>query len=180
LTMSEYEAASDIATGALSHPTVQRCLVGAKTEVPLSWKSGDIDRETFGIDIMNFEGTELVQFGDLKTVPSCQPYKLQRHCESMLYYAQLADYDMALDALGYPPRKRPPYLLCVEQKRPYDVVMLQLTPGTLEQGKILVNGWLTEYRVASETNVWPGYSDAPIEWDLYGADADLDEDEVDE
>jgi hypothetical protein len=150
-------------------------LADAQFEVPMEWDLGGIKCSTHGIDILHAD-----RHGDLKTVPSCHPYKLQRHCETQLYHAQVAWYDMALDALGYAPRPKPPFLLCIEQKRPYDVVALELSPATLEAGKIMCRGWLSELRVCLDTDIWPGYTDAPIEWNLYGSETDLDDGEVEE
>lgn len=156
---SEAAQAEEIATALLCHPTAIRYLKDARYEAPLRWDLGGIPCSTRGIDILG-----LSRFGDLKTTATCQPDKLMRHAEKMLWHAQIGWYDMALDALGYPPRTEPPFLLCVESVRPFDVVVLELTPKRLEAGRQCCHAWLSQLRVCEETGVWPGYSTAPIEW----------------
>jgi hypothetical protein len=170
MTATEMRDAAALAEAAGHHPTVAAYTEGARFEVPLEWTIDGFECSTYGIDILHPD-----RHGDLKTVPTCKPGKLERHCEQMMYHAQVAWYDMALDALGYAPRTKPPFLLCVEQKRPHDVVALELTPDTLERGRQMCHAWLNELRVCTDGDVWPGYTLAPIAWNLYGFEADSEE-----
>lgn len=169
---AEAAAAEEIATALLCHPTTAKYLKGARHEVPLRWDLAGLPCSTRGIDILFPH-----RFGDLK-VFGVEPDRLLRHAEKMLWHAQLGFYDMALDALGYPPRTEPPFLLVVQSARPYDVVVLELNEKRLEAGRQCCHAWLSQLRVCEATGVWPGYSTAPIEWgtedsiELIGDDED--------
>lgn len=165
-TSAEFERAQDVANTVKDHPLVREYLEGAWTERPLTWQVNGIACETLGVDILSTR-----RHGDLKFVPSVEPRKLQRHCEEMLYHAQIAWYDIGLDAVKYDPRPERPFLLCCEKSSPYDVVVLHLTPATLERGRQMCHSWLEQIKVCVESTAWPGYSAAPIDWELWKPDS---------
>lgn len=173
MTISEMDKARSIGESARNHPTVRAFLERGRTEVPLEWRLGKVQCATRGIDILSRD-----RFGDLKTVPSVRIADLTRHCECMGYHVQLAWYDIALNALGYPDRTEPPFLLCVEAKAPHDVVALTLAPATLEKGRMICHAWMEELNGCRASGVWPGVSSAPVEWHLWGADLALDDSEA--
>ena len=168
----EYALAEAMATSVLSHPTAREYLDGARYEVPLEWEYAGVRCWTRGIDILH-----PTRLGDLKTMATVAPAKAMRHAESMLYHAQIGWYDLALDILGYPPRSRPAFLLCVESKPPHDVVVLELEPDTLAKGRQCCHAWLEQYKVARESGAWPGYTVAPVPWALYSSGLELDDEE---
>lgn len=166
LTTAEFERAQEVANTVKDHPLVREYLEGAWTERPLTWRANGIACETLGVDILSPR-----RHGDLKFVPSVEPRKLQRHCEDMLYHAQIGWYDIGLDAIKYDPRPERPFLLCCEKSPPYDVVVLHLTPATLERGRQMCHSWLEQIKVCMESNSWPGHSQAPIDWELWKPDS---------
>jgi hypothetical protein len=169
----EYSLAEAMAESVLAHPTAREYLDGAKYEVPLEWEYAGVSCWTRGIDILASD-----RLGDLKTMPSVMPRKAMRHAEDLLYHAQLGWYDLALEILGYPPRTRPAFLLCVETRPPHDVLVLELEPETLDKGRRCCHAWMEQYKTCSATDTWPGYSTAPVPWALYSAGLELDDSEV--
>ena len=99
LSTSEFARAQHIAAACSKHPTVAAYLDGAWFERPLAWEVNGVACETLGIDILS-----PARHGDFKTVPSVAEKRVLRHCEDMLYHAQIAWYDIGLDAVGYAPR----------------------------------------------------------------------------
>ena len=177
LSTSEFEKAKEIADACSKHPVVQAYLDGAWFERPLSWEVNGVACETLGIDILS-----TACHGDFKTVPSVAEKRLLRHLEDMLYHAQIAWYDIGLDAVGYAPRTLPPFLLCAEKVPPYDVRVVELSPDMLERGKQMCLSWLEQIKACAAIDEWPGYSFAPLLWEPWKpADMfEIDEDEADE
>jgi hypothetical protein len=171
LTPSEMAHAESIAAAVMAHPLAMEYLRGARYEVPLEWTLSGVECRTLGIDILHPD-----RHGDLKVL-GVSPGRFIRHCESMLYHAQIAWYDMALDAIGYAPRTRPPFLLCVQSRIPYDVVVLELEPETLERGRQHCMAWIEQYKGCRASDTWPGYSQCPIPWSLWSAQFELDSSE---
>lgn len=160
MTQSELDAATRIVDAVRDNPIVREYIDGAQHEVPLEWEDGGVLCATRGIDILHADC-----HGDLKTAQTVKPQWLLRECEKRLYHAQLAFYARGLEVLGMRHEGRPPFLLCVENVSPFDVVVVHLPPSMMADGHRCVSKWLEEYRVCRESNCWPGHSSAPIVWE---------------
>ncbi len=168
LSQKEYEAAEDMAKAVLTNPLVKS--LGLLTAPDLV-----IEKEIlWDYDEVPFSSTPDVHcpaFGwDLKTTQSAQPRRFERDIMKFQYHAQGGIYEKAIQAAyGYTPEKW--YIVAVESKPPYDVVVYRLTRGMLDLGERLACGWLSQLRACQASDHWPGYSDTvvdvePPEWAL--------------
>lgn len=160
LTQPEWRDAQSIARLVERDPMVQACLDGARTEVPLTWKDGDVLCSTSGIDIVR-PG----EIGDLKGATTVQPDVFMRAAFRMSYHCQLAYYRRGCIANGIDV-SRGCFVLGYEFAPPHWVVPLKLTPELLDLGDRTLTLWLEKYRACRDANEWPGYTQAPVIWDV--------------
>jgi len=161
LTSTEWLEAEEIANAVKANPLAQTLLAGARCEVPLSWTEGDDLRcSTRGIDILTASGG----LGELKTTTSTEPEAWKRQAFSMYYPQQLVFYRRGALANGIPVSKDL-FLLGVETRAPFDVVVLELTEAMIDLAERTVTLWLEKLRVYRESNQWPGYAQGPVPFD---------------
>lgn len=108
---------------------------------------------------------------ELKTTRSAQPARFLRDATSRHYHAQLGVYREALLSVGVTVARA--VIVAVETSPPYCVTVLELTDRALDVGYRIACGWLEQYRVCEASGEWPGYSMAPIPFDI------IEEDELD-
>lgn len=174
LTETEWAKCVRIADAIRRDPVAAEILDGARTEVPLSWASGGFPCSTLGVDIIS-KG----RLAELKLTRTAKPWRWQKHAEAMLYHAQLAFYEEAcvancIDVSGGV------FVIGAEYRPPFNVTVLKLTPGTLEKGRKCVALWLEKLRICEESEHFPGYVQAPVDWEIPDGAFDLSPEDLEE
>jgi hypothetical protein len=113
------------------------------------------------------DGT-LVEF---KSARSAEPGAFLRDAARRHYHAQVAVYREALRSQGHDVRRV--VIVAAETSAPYPVTTIEVPEATLDVGLRIAVGWLERYIVHAESGSWPGYSSAPVTWEL-PEDLDLD------
>jgi exodeoxyribonuclease VIII len=101
---------------------------------------------------------------DLKSTKTSNPDKFARSVDQYSYHAQLAWYRYGIRANGGTVEEC--YIVAVESTAPYVTQVFRMTPKRLEFGDRLCTLWMERYRVCSETNTWPGYSETIVDLDV--------------
>lgn len=102
---------------------------------------------------------------DLKTAKTAEPGKFMRDASWMGYHAQLAWYGDGIELAGLG-RIDEHYIVAVEKVPPYAVTTLRLTERTLDLGRRLARLWWEKMRICEAANVWPGYSQSIVDFDI--------------
>lgn len=180
ISATEWAEAEAIAASVRLSPIARRRLEGARFEVPLRWEESGIPCSTSGVDIIPVGGG----LGDLKATFSTHPETFKRHAFRMLYPMQLAFYRRGARANGIDVSEM--FILGVESKAPYEVVELRLTPDLADMADRTISLWIEDLRrnmlaIPTPETIydWPGYAQAPVEWDVppWERGGELDEDE---
>lgn len=180
VSLSEWAEAEAMAASIRRSPIAMRRLEGARFEVPLRWEENGIPCSTSGVDIIPVGGG----LGDLKATSSTHPETFKRHAFRMLYPQQLAFYRRGARANGLDVGEM--FILGVESKAPYEVVELRLTPDLADMADRSISLWIEDLRrnmlaIPNPETIydWPGYAQAPVEWDVppWERGGELDEDE---
>lgn len=156
----EWALAERIAASLRAHPVARARLEGATYETPLEWEDGGFKCTTGGVDLIVAK-----TLGDLKTTTTVHPATFERLAFKMLYHCQLAWYRRGARANGIEVAERP-FVLAVETKPPFDVIELRATERLMDLGDRTVTLWLEQLRTFEESNQWPGYAQAPVDWDV--------------
>jgi hypothetical protein len=101
---------------------------------------------------------------DLKTTKTSNPDKFARSVDQYSYHAQLAWYRYGLQAKGHTVDEC--YIVAVESAAPYVTQVFRMAPRRLDFGDRLCTLWMERYRVCSETDTWPGYSETIVDLDV--------------
>jgi hypothetical protein len=104
----------------------------------------------------HFNATTLI---DLKTCASADPRRWQGRfgeIHKRSYHAQLAWYADGIEAAGMP-KPREAYLIAVETRAPFPVVVYRIEESELDAGRRQYSAWFEALRVCEEANHWPGY-----------------------
>jgi len=160
LTAKEWSAGEVIAEAVKSDPVARDFLEGARFEVPLTWDEGGLAFSTSGVDIIQDAHK---RFGDLKTTSTTALETLMRQCFKMGYHGQLALYRRACRAHGIDVSNGA-FLLCVETRAPYEVVVLEPSADLLDLGDRMVSLHIEKLRTYRESNQWPGRAQSPVVW----------------
>jgi len=160
LTRPEHEEADHIAQSVLRDPVAREYLSGARFEVPLSWEEGGMNFSTSGVDII-----QPGRIGDLKTTATTELRALQAQCFKMGYHGQLAFYRRGCRANGID-CSAGMFLLCVETKAPFEVVVLELSEELIELADRTVTLLLEKLRVYTDSRQWPGRAQSPVVWSV--------------
>lgn len=176
VTQAEVDEATPIAAAVLASPLARAILDGARYETPLEWVVNDVPIRTRGVDII--KGTLIA---DLKTARSTKPERFMYEAVSMHYDAQLAWYLDGCKQNGIEVDSAAIIGVCTA--RPYPVVVLELTPALIEQGRQKNAAWIETYKSCAAIDQWPSYCQSPLtldvkEVELTGFDEDDDEDEA--
>lgn len=168
-TQSEYDDAEPIAASLRrpEHAHALDLLSRGAIKERFSWRW--LDRDCRGEP--DVAGDVLV---DLKTTRNADPQRFSSDALRYAYHAQLAWYRNGLVCAGRP-APTDCYIVAVETKPPYPVVVLRLTPHVLDLGERLCRLWMEQLLECERSGHWPGYAqgvidlDAPEELDLdYG------------
>jgi hypothetical protein len=106
----------------------------------------------------------LLSLVDLKTCASADPRRWTGRfgeIRKRSYHAQLAWYADGLEAAGYP-KPSAAYLIAVETRAPYPVVVYRIEESELEAGRRAYCAWFETLRVCEEANHWPGYAQSVV------------------
>lgn len=162
LNRAEYDDASAIAQAVKKNPLVQELgLLDGEgiSETTLDWKyCGRVARSTPDRFTRHF-------VLDLKTTRCAKPDWFMREITKMAYHSQLAFYQDAIEHVhGYRPDAA--YIVAVESKAPYPVVVFRLTPELLEAGHRQCRAWFEQLKIAEDSNCWTGYTDSIVVADV--------------
>lgn len=165
------------------HPAASDLLDGHK-ECLVNWKRAGRDCSS-RLDVWNHNKRRIV---DLKTCRSANPEHFARTAIRMGYHAQLAWY---LDAAAWlaalqedqcmllrPPVPTEAFIVAVESKPPYPVVVWKLTERALEAGRACCTAWFERLMVCESEDHWPGYTDAVQTLDVEEEEKELEFEDV--
>lgn len=160
VTDPEWADAEPIATAVLADPVARPLIEVARREVQLKWKSGPIDRETHGIDLV---GPNFI--ADLKRTSCTEVAAFSRHAAKQHWHCQLADYEEACKQNNIR-TSGGVYLIGVEPKPPYAVTVLRLGVGDIEVGAKSLAKWLERLIVCRENDHWPTYAQRITDFEM--------------
>ncbi len=166
MTSGEWQEAELMAASVRRDVPAMSLITGARYEVPLAWESCGLPRETRGLDII---GPGYI--ADLKSTQSAEPARFGRLAANLFYPEQLADYREACraNAIDAPVA----YLIAVENKAPYPVTVHRMPSEVMDNALKRVVKWLESVRACTEADVWPGYAQSVLEFEMPAwADAD--------
>lgn len=154
LTQPEHESASRIAGAVMANPLASDVLAGAPLrEHEILWDFAGRGCASH-LDALA-EGRYVVE---LKVTNCAEPSRFSRQALHMGYIAQCAFYAEAakVDAA---------YIIAVEDKRPWPVTVLRLTPRALSDGIKTCRGWMERLLACEAEDAWPGYCQSIVELD---------------
>lgn len=105
---------------------------------------------------------------ELKTCSCSKPRKFLYDAHKFGYHAQLAWYDIGLGTKfqQFATNWRKHYIIAVETKPPYSVVVYKVDDARIDQGHTLCEEWLSKYIECKETGFYPSYTtEEPVIWD---------------
>lgn len=147
----EMDAAKEVCAAVWRHNAARNLIDGALTEHVIEWT----DVET---GVACKARLDVYQPGkaiaDLKGDATTDEFTFARRVGTHLYYAQLAWYQMGVEAMTGERVKC--YLIPYEQKPPTDVAVFEVGEDWLEPGRELCRKLLREYVAARDTGLWPG------------------------
>lgn len=159
LSEAEYQRALWCSQALHDHPEARRLLEGQREVVREGFLLG---RHIAGrVDVI---GDGFVS--ELKSCSDAHPVRFQYGARRLGYHAQLAWYR---DMIGCP--DWPAFVVTVETKPPWDVVVHELTQAQLAEGRKCYRLWMEQLLQCEASDAWPGYSQAVVPWDA----AELDE-----
>lgn len=170
-----YQEAQEMAAAVRNHPAADGLLHGDK-EVGIVWERAGRSCSS-RLDVWDRPRRRIV---DLKTCRSADPKWFDRTAIRMGYHAQLAWYLEAASwqtlkegrtTLGAPTEA---FIIAVESKPPYPVVVWKLTERALEAGRACCTAWFERLRLCEDADHWPGYTDAVQELDVADEEQELD------
>ncbi len=159
LTQPEWDEAEEIAAAVLADPIARKYLEGRR-EQALAWTTDGIACATDGIDLVGANW-----LADLKVTNCSKPERFSRLATNLFYHAQMAFYDDGAKANGID-TSGGLFLIAVESKAPFCVVVYRLPPETVDQGHKSNSIWLEKLRACEENDFWPGYVQNVVDLDL--------------
>lgn len=105
---------------------------------------------------------------ELKTCSCAKPRKFLYDAHKFGYHAQLAWYDIGLGTKfqQFATNWRKHYIIAVETKPPYSVVVYKVDDARIDQGHMLCEEWMSKYIECRETGFYPSYTtEEPVIWD---------------
>lgn len=103
---------------------------------------------------------------DIKTSRCAKPGRFERDARNLGYHAKLSWYRDGLISLDRLDADAQSYLIVVESKAPYEVVVYRAKPAFMLAGEMLYRSWLEKLLVCEHTNEWPGYAQSIVDLDL--------------
>lgn len=154
LTAPEHESASRIAGAVMGSPLAQSVLEPATLrEHEIHWSFGG----RACVSHLDALATERYVV-ELKVTNCAHPEKFAWQARRMGYIAQCAFYAEAakVDAA---------YIVAVEDKRPWPVTVLRLTPRALTDGLKQCRLWMERLLACEAEDAWPGYCQSVVDLD---------------
>lgn len=110
------------------------------------------------IEGIRFKGRiDLLQtdtIGDIKTTVTCDPFQFSRQFRNLRYCHKLAIYrELVRQSLD---RVLPVEIIAQEKRAPFDVVVFPIPEDKLDEAFEEVRSTVLDYRLAMETDHWPG------------------------
>lgn len=105
---------------------------------------------------------------ELKSCECAKPRKFLWDAHKYSYHAQLPWYDIGLgtEYIVGATNWRKQYIIAVETKPPFAVVIYELDPLRIDQGNLLIETWLADYKECAATGIYPSYKvEEPVRWD---------------
>lgn len=173
VTLPEFERAQTIAEAVRAQDAMRPdgpllFAEGCIYEVPLKWQDCGLELATGGVDVLNRAKRYAVDF---KTTTCTAPWRWSRFAWDMGYHVQAAMYERALTSNGVDVTDL--YCVGVEVDPPYAMTALKyskpmlsvsINADLLELGRREMTELLERIKHCEETNEWPAYTLAPIEW----------------
>ena len=160
LSSSEYHAAEQMITGIRRNPAAMEFLEAPdETERFVEFSIGS-RRCQLTLDAR--KGSTLI---DLKTTRDASVIGFEHEARRHHYHSQMAFYTDGLDVAGVASIDRQ-VIVAVENKWPYDCVVRELDPVTLEVGRATYRAWFEQLLVCEASDTWPGYADGVVSWKL--------------
>src|SRR3569832_448308 len=156
-------------------------LLEGQQERRMEWDFGG--RKCAGTPDSVFDFPKHRRLTELKATHTTKPARLKVHGHFSHWHAQLSWYSDGLDrTMSYP---RLPveehYVVAVAMKAPYPVTELSLTPKKIAEGAKIWRRWWEALEVCEQSDHFPAYSEADVEWDVEEASDPIDwEDDDDE
>ena len=103
---------------------------------------------------------------ELKSTLCAKPVRLIKRARWSHWHAQVAWYSEGLDrTMSYPQLPcEEHYVVAVESKKPFNVTTLRVTPEMITKGQKAWRAWWERLEVCEQSNHFPGYSEADIDW----------------
>jgi len=159
LSREEWDRAHWCADAIRANPDASDLLKWSSHERYIEWENcGRACRST--IDMLGHD-----YIADLKTANTVNPNLFVWAGRRLFYHAQLAWYKQAAQWECHKPIDRA-YLVTVMSKAPFVVQTYELTPDALLEGDKLCRIWLEQLLACESANVWPGYSDTILPFDV--------------
>lgn len=140
-------------------------LLSGETQRTLKWRIND--RECEGTPDV-FDTGKVVE---LKSTINANPNKFQWDARNRGYHAQLAWYWNALNTLKLTANDAKCWIVAVESTPPHSVTIFKLTEGAMLEGAKMWCSWLERLRVCEHTDLWPGYTDAVVPFEVLDTDS---------
>lgn len=107
---------------------------------------------------------------ELKTGQTSCPFKFVRHGLRMGYHGQMGWYQEGLEHEDGVTREC--WIVAVEAFAPYVVTPFEMKPRCIEQARKQNTLWVETLRVCEDSGFWPGYTQAPVTFDIPDEDGD--------
>lgn len=146
-----------------AHPLVRPYRVGARYELTVTWTDEATGIRCKARPDWLVEGPDGLVLLDVKTTRSVDARSFGWDAKKMGYARQFAHYVNGLTACGSPPVAL--RILAVENTRPYDVGVFQITPDQLATAQADVAMLLERLKACRQEDRWPGRheSEKPLE-----------------
>lgn len=169
LIASELRAAAGMRQSIERHPRAMALLSGIREE-RIEWElSGRSCAGTPDVVHLLPDGTK--RLVELKTSVSSAPDLFKWQAKKMAYHAQLAWYAHGLElTMTYPAGPVTElFIVAVESSPPYPVTVIRVDASMRRRGDRQCRFWFEQLLVCEQTNRFPAYVDADVDW----ADDDL-------
>lgn len=147
--LGDLDKARSIARAVHAHPEAGAMLSEGQPELSIFWKHSTGVSSKSRIDWLRSNA-----IADLKTTKDHRPFWFGRQAHSLLYHAQSAMYQDAVEELTG--CELPYYIIAVQSSPPHDVVVYKVPQDVLDSGRRLYRDWMIKLVQCRETGKWPG------------------------
>lgn len=161
---ADYDACMFMRDRVFAHPEAKRLLTDGigQPEVSICWLDPISGLKCKGrIDWLKMLSGVLV---DLKTAANPQPWAFMSQAAKLMYHVSIGAYDAGLRVLGHTMNEH--HFIVVGNKPWHDVVVYQMTDSSVRIGRTMWQSGLNRTAWCIKNDVWPGFSDEPIPFEL--------------